>query len=135
MCLPHTGLQMRLSTGVSGSSCPWDPARSGHSQAAVWVASLGFSPAVTIVPPSTVYPGNESDLVNVVERKLVTKKDSSSRAQHSGQSSWGEKGSHRHRSRITSSKVHLLWEMSVCLYVCVCVPVNVCMRVCVCECV
>lgn len=82
---------MRRSPGVRGSSCVWDPARSGHSQAAVWVASLGFSPAVTIGPPSTVYPGNESDLVNVMERKLVTKKkDSSSREQHSGQSS-GEK--------------------------------------------
>lgn len=65
---------MRRSPGVRGSSCVWDPARSGHSQAAVWVASLGFSPAVTIGPPSTVYPGNESDLVNVMERKLVTKK-------------------------------------------------------------
>lgn len=123
---------MRRSPGVPGSSCAWDPARSGHSQAAVWVASLGFSPAVTIVPPSIVYPGNESDLVNVMERKPVTKKDSSSRAQHSGQSSGEKKVSHRHRSRITSSKVHLSWEMSVCLYVYVGVCAYECVHACMC---
>lgn len=34
-------------------------------------ANLGFSPVVTIVTPSIVYPGNESDLVNSMERKLL----------------------------------------------------------------
>lgn len=34
-------------------------------------ANLGFPPVVTIVPPSIVYPGNESDLLNSTERKLL----------------------------------------------------------------